>query len=148
MADALAPLAPLAALQTHPWAFPALEAVHIVGIAVLLGNLVLFEVRLFGLGAAIPVRALAGLALPLAIAGFLLAAASGLLMFASQPSDLLPNPAFRLKMLLLLVAGSNAVWFHARGSLGRDDAFGRVLGITSLLLWLGIVACGRAIAYV
>jgi hypothetical protein len=140
--------APLAALQTHPWAFPALETIHIAGIAVLLGNLVLFEVRLFGLGSAIALRPLARLALPLAIAGFLAAAVTGLLMFATQPSDLLPNPAFRLKMLLLLVAGCNAVWFHARGSLDRADLLGRVLGATSLVLWLAVLACGRAIAYV
>ncbi|NLD69384.1 MAG: hypothetical protein GX644_11300 [Limnobacter sp.] len=141
-------MSPFAALQTHPWAFPALEAVHIAGIAVLLGNLVLFEVRFLGLGSAIALRPLARLALPLAVAGFVLAAASGLLMFASQAGDLLTNPAFRLKMLLLFVAGANAVWFHARGSLERGDLPGRVLGTSSLLLWLAVLACGRAIAYV
>src|SRR5690606_2341487 len=67
------PMSPFAALQTHPWAFPALEAVHIAGIAVLLGNLVLFEVRFLGLGSAIALRPLARLALPLAVAGFVLA---------------------------------------------------------------------------
>ena len=143
-----AALAPLAALQTHPWAFPALEAIHIAGIAVLVGNLVLFEARLLGLGSTIAIRPLARLALPLAVAGFVLAAASGLLMFATQPADLLPNPAFRLKMLLILVAGANAVWFHARGSLDRADVPGRLLAGGSLLLWLAVLACGRAIAYV
>jgi len=147
--------APLAALQTHPWAFPALEAIHIAGIAVMLGNLVLFELRLFGLGAALPIRALARLALPLAVAGFVAIVASGLLMFASQAGELLTNPAFRLKMLLLVVAGCNAVWFHARGTLARaespesaPDPLGRLLGALSLALWLGVLACGRAIAYV
>ena len=141
-------MSPFAALQTHPWAFPALEAVHIAGIALLLGNLVLFEVRFLGLGSAIALRPLARLALPLAVTGFALAAASGLLMFASQAGELLTNPAFRLKMLLLFVAGANAVWFHARGSLERMDLPGRVLGTSSLLLWLAVLACGRAIAYV
>jgi hypothetical protein len=141
-------IAPLAALQTHPWAFPALETAHIVGISILVGNLVLFEARLFGLGSTLALRPLARLALPLAVLGFGLAAFTGMLMFATQPSELLPNPAFRLKMLLLLLAGSNAVWFHARGSLERVDLLGRVLGGSSLLLWLGVLACGRAIAYV
>jgi hypothetical protein len=141
-------IAPLAALQTHPWAFPALETAHILGVAMLLGNLVLFDARLFGLGTALALRPLARLALPLAVVGFGLAAFTGLLMFATQPAELLPNPAFRLKMLLLLAAGCNAVWFHARGSLERDDLLGRLLGGGSLLLWLGVLACGRAIAYV
>lgn len=39
-----------AALKTHAWAYPALEVVHIVGIALLLGNLVLLELRVFGRG--------------------------------------------------------------------------------------------------
>ena len=43
------------ALQSHSWAYPALEAVHIVGIALLLGNLVALELRVFGRGAALPV---------------------------------------------------------------------------------------------
>ena len=151
----IAPLAPPAALQTHPWAFPALEAIHIAGIAVMLGNLVLFELRLFGAGAALPIRALARLALPLVVAGFVAVVASGLLMFASQAGELLTNPAFRLKMLLLLAAGGNALWFHARGTLSRaaapgraPDPIGRLLGALSLALWLGVLACGRAIAYV
>lgn len=142
------PIAALAALQTHPWAFPALEAIHIAGVAMLVGNLILFEARLFGLGSGIAIRPLARLALRIAATGFALAAVSGLLMFATQPEELLPNPAFRLKMLLLLVAGVNAVWFHARGSLARADAAGRILGAVSLLLWLAILACGRAIAYI
>jgi len=141
------PIASLAALQTHPWAFPALEAIHIAGVAMLVGNLVLFEARLFGLGSGIAIRPLARLALPLAATGFALAAISGLLMFATQPEELLPNPAFRLKMLLLLAAGVNAVWFHARGSLSRADTVGRILGAVSLALWLAVLASGRAIAY-
>ncbi|MBX9959824.1 MAG: hypothetical protein K2Y15_06765, partial [Burkholderiaceae bacterium] len=66
-----------AALQTSPWAYPVLEVVHLFGIALLLGNLVVLELRVFGLGAALPVPALARLSLSLALAGFGLAAASG-----------------------------------------------------------------------
>lgn len=143
----------LAGLQVHPWAYPALEIVHLVGVALLLGNLLVFELRLAGLGAPIPIGPLARLALPAAIAGFSLAVPSGLLMFATQPLDLLANPAFRLKMLLILLAGLNAVGFHLRDSIGRAaggeaDPAGRLLGLISLLLWIGVLACGRAIAYV
>ena len=136
-----------AGLQSHPWAYPVLEIVHIFGIALLLGNLVLLEVRVFGGGAALPVEALARLALAVALAGFGLAAASGLLMFASQPADLLANRAFTLKMLLILVAGCNAAWFHGRGSLARSDGFARLQLIVSTLVWLAVLTCGRWIAY-
>lgn len=135
------------ALQTHVWAFPALEVVHISGIALLLGNLVLLELRVFGLGAGLPVKELARLSLGVAVAGFALAAFSGLLMFASQPAELLSNRAFTLKMLLLFTAGCNAAWFHGRGSLDKLDAWARVQMILSTLIWLAVVACGRWIAY-
>ena len=135
------------ALKTHAWAYPALEIVHIAGIALLLGNLVLLELRVFGRGAGLPVRELARLSLSVAAAGFCLAAASGLLMFASQPEELLSNRAFTLKMLLLFAAGCNAAWFHGRGSLARLDGLARAQMLLSTLVWLAIVACGRWIAY-
>ena len=139
---------PLAALQTSPWAYPALEAAHIAGIAALFGSLLLFELRVLGLGRGIDAGALARLALPLSLAGFALAALTGLTMFATQPQELLPNPAFRLKMLLLMLAGANAAWFHARGSLLRADAIARLQAVASTALWLAVIACGRGIAYV
>jgi len=137
----------LAALRASAWAYPALEVVHILGIALLLGNLVLLELRVFGRGAALPVAELARLSLGLALAGFGLAAASGLLMFATQAAELLANRAFTLKMVLLLAAGCNAGWFHGRGSLARLDAVAKAQMLASTALWLAIVTCGRWIAY-
>lgn len=136
-----------AGLQSHPWAYPVLEIVHIVGIALLLGNLVLFELRVFGRGAALALQPLARLALGTAATGFGVAAASGLLMFASQPAELLANRAFTLKMLLLFAAGCNAAWFHGRGSLARCDALAKLLLLVSTVLWLAVLSCGRWIAY-
>jgi hypothetical protein len=136
-----------AALKSHVWAYPALEVVHIAAIGLLLGNLVLLELRVFGMGAALPVKPLARLSLGLAATGFCLAATSGLLMFASQPEELLANRIFTLKMLLLLVAGCNAGLFHARDSLTKMDIPARVYMVISTALWLSVMACGRWIAY-
>lgn len=134
-------------LQTHPWAYPVLEIVHIVGIGLLLGNLVLLELRVFGRGAALPVPELARLSLGVAGVGFSLAAATGLLMFATQPAELLANRAFTLKMLLLLGAGCNAAVFHVRGSLLKLDGTARLQMLLSTIIWLAVIACGRWIAY-
>jgi hypothetical protein len=134
-------------IASHTVAYPALEVVHIVGIAMLLGNLVLFELRVWGLGVALPIAPLARLALTLSLGGFALAAASGSLMFASQPLELLSNRAFTLKMGLLMLAGTNAALFHARGGLAKLDAFAKVQTALSLGLWLGVIICGRWIAY-
>lgn len=135
-------------LASHPWAYPALEAVHVVGIALLFGGLMVFELRLLGLARALALPALARLVLPLALLGFGLCALTGLAMFATQPSELLANPAFRLKLALLMAGGANAVWFHARGGIALTDAVARVQGLTSLGIWLAVIICGRWIAYV
>lgn len=135
------------ALKAHVWAYPALEGAHIVGIALLLGNLVALEVRVFGRAAVLPIEALARLSLGIALTGFAVAAISGLLMFSTQPSELLANRAFLVKMGLLAAAGCNAAWFHARTSLKKLDLVARVQMLLSTAIWLGVVFCGRWIAY-
>lgn len=147
-ANALITTGFLTSIRTHLWAYPALEAVHLLGIALLLGNLVLLEMRVWGLGVQLPIRALARLALSIALTGFALAAGSGLLMFASQAAELLTNRAFTLKMLLLITAGCNAAWFHGRDSLGKLDTVAKAQTLVSGLIWLAVIACGRSIAYI
>ncbi len=134
-------------IVTHPWAYPALEVVHILGIALLLGNLVLFELRVWGFGPELPVRALARLALRLSLLGFAILGTSGLLMFAGQTEELLASRAFLVKMGLVLLAGLNALWFHARGSLELLDRGARIQTAVSTGLWLAVMICGRWIAY-
>ncbi len=134
-------------VQGHPFAYPLLGVVHIVGIALLLGSLVVFELRLWGAGRALALDPLARLALPVTLAGFVLAAGSGLLMFASQAGELLGNRAFVVKMLLLMLSGGNAAMFHARGGIARADRVARAQTALSLGLWIGVIICGRWIAY-
>ncbi|MEO5883110.1 MAG: hypothetical protein ABIQ06_11900 [Caldimonas sp.] len=130
-----------------PFVYPALEATHIVGIALLIGSLVVFEFRVWGLGRALDLGALARLALPIAVGGFALALSSGAIMFFSQVDELLGNKAFLVKMGLLAVAGLNAIGFHLRGGLAADDALARAQTALSLGLWVAVVVCGRWIAY-
>lgn len=135
-------------LRGSLWAYPALEVAHIAAIGMLFGALVVLELRIFGFGADIAVRTLARLALPVALTGFGAAALSGLMMFAADPADLLLNPAFRFKLLLLVLAGLNAVSFHVRSGLDRMDLPARTQAAFSLLVWVGVIVCGRAIAYI
>lgn len=138
----------MSAIQSSAWAYPLLEVLHLLGVALLLGNLVLLEMRVFGFGATLPIAPLAKLALGLSVTGFALAGLSGLLMFVGQAGELLANRAFTLKMLLLCLAGCNAAWFHARDSLLLLDATARLQMLLSSLLWLGVLASGRWIAYI
>jgi len=134
-------------IGSHPWLYPGLSVVHVVGVALLLGNLVLIELRIWGLGAALPVQPLARIALTLSLAGFGLAAGSGFLMFASQADDLIANRIFVVKIGLVATAGLNAAAFHVRGGLVRRDALARGQTLLSLGLWLAVIICGRWIAY-
>lgn len=138
----------LASLASHPWAYPMLEVAHLLGVALLLGNLVLLELRVFGLGAALPAEALARLSLTLAGAGFVLAAVSGLTMFGTMPQELLANRVFTAKMLLIMLAAGNAAWFHGRGSLQKLDTPARLIMGVSTVIWLLVLTCGRWMGYV
>lgn len=135
-------------IVNSPFAYPALESLHIVGIALLLGSLVVFELRVWGAAPDIPARSLARLALGVTLAGFGLAAISGGLMFAGQPGELLDNRAFLVKLALLVVAGLNAIAFHWRGGLATHDGIARAQTVLSLGVWLAVIICGRWIAYV
>ena len=134
-------------LASHPWAYPALEVVHITGIALLLGSLVLLDLRVWGLAPELPLRPLARLSLKVTLAGFGLLVCSGLLMFAAQPAELVANRAFLLKLGLVHLAGLNAAWFHGRDSLGRCDGLARAQTVLSTGLWIAAIICGRWIAY-
>lgn len=135
-------------IVTHPVAYPALEVVHIFGIALLVGNLVLLETRVWGLNAGLQIETLARATLALAVGGFGLALASGLLMFASNPWELIANRSFVVKMGLLALAGCNAALFHARGGVRMPDRIARAQTALSLALWIAVIIAGRWIAYI
>jgi hypothetical protein len=135
-------------IASHPIAYPALEVLHITGIALLLGSLVVLELRVWGCAPELPVQALARLALAITLCGFALVLCSGLLMFAARPAELLTNRAFLIKMGLLGMAAFNAAMFHSRQGLLKRDAFSRFQTVLSLGLWLAAIICGRWIAYV
>jgi hypothetical protein len=135
------------AIRRSVWAYPLLETVHIASIGALVGSVLLLELRVFGLGREIGVVPLARLVLRTALAGFACAVASGSLLFISSATEVAANPAFQAKLVLILIAGLNAVVFHARGGLRGRDALARLQAAASLLLWLSVLAAGRLIAY-
>ncbi len=135
------------AIRRSVWAYPLLETVHIASIGALFGSVLLLELRVFGLGREIGVVPLARLVLRTALAGFACAVASGSLLLVSAATEVAANPAFRAKLVLILIAGLNAVVFHARGGLRGRDALARLQAAASLLLWLSVLAAGRLIAY-
>jgi len=162
MIDPGSPLAaierlPLAVAMRHElWLYPAVEIVHILGFVMLVGSILVLDLRLLGLSNGIPVRALARHVLPWTFGALLLIVPSGLLMFIAHAGDLVGNTAFVVKMSLLFCAGINAAVFHTgvfRTAATWDSGTAvpvpaKFHAVISLMIWIGVLACGRLLAYV
>ena len=139
--------APIVWLRESAFAYPTLETVHIIGIALLFGSLCMVDLAILGRMPGIDVRLLARRVLPWTLLGFLIAALSGLTMFAASVGDLIANPAFVLKMGLVFASGTNAGMLHARGPIDSASRLTRWQAVLSILIWVAAIACGRWIAY-
>ncbi len=145
------------AIRDSVWLFPVIETLHIFGIVSLVGATSILDLRLMGLTFRDEsFSKLARRFLPWTWFGFLTQLVTGLLLFSSEAVKMYGNWAFQLKMVLILVAGMNAVVFHSLAYKSVDTWDGdpvapvsaRLAGTLSILLWFGIVAAGRWIAYV
>ncbi len=144
------------ALRESDNAFPIVETIHVLGITLLAGTVAVVDLRLLGL---ILKRdrasTVAGQVLPLTWVGFAVMFISGVLLLISEAEKMYGNTAFRVKMLLLAIAGVNPLIFHttiyksvgAWDDLPRTPWRARAAAIVSLTLWSGIIVAGRAIAY-
>jgi hypothetical protein len=144
------------ALRESDLVFPIVETVHVLAIALLAGTVAIVDLRLLGLVLKRqPVSQVAGQALPLTWTGFVVMFLSGALLFMAEAAKSYANPAFRVKMLLLLIAGLNPLVFHSTiyRSVAAWDVSpitprrARLAAVLSLTLWSGIIIAGRAIAY-
>ena len=153
LAEWIAATAPAQAMRTGTWLYPAVETVHIVGFVLLVGAVAMFDLRVLGFGRALPPRELARHLLPWSAGSMLLVVPTGLLLFVADPLALLANRVFLLKLGLMVLAGLNALAFHAgpyrRAEAWPDRAPPRAMlhALLSLALWFGVIACGRLLAY-
>lgn len=145
-----------AAIRQSVWLYPALEIVHIVGIVLLVGPALMFDIRLLGLSPSIGVGSLSRHLLPWAKRSLcLLIIPSGALLFSTNAVTLAADPVFWLKLSLLVVAVVNTIIFH-RWVFTRNVSWNvnapipftaKANAILSIVLWLMIIACGRLLAY-
>jgi hypothetical protein len=149
MLEALEQAAPVAALRESTFAFPLVNALHIIGIALLFGAIVPLDLRLLGwrreAGSA---EALTRLLQPVAIAGLLIAIPSGLLMFATDARGYAASPLFQAKLVFIALAVANALWLRSaarRGPLAQPRA--ALAAAASIMLWIGVILLGRMIGY-
>jgi hypothetical protein len=141
-------------MRDSTWDFAIVEIVHLLALAVFGGAVFLVDLRLLGLGFRTqPISKVARELLPLTGGGVVAMLISGFLLLANGPVRYYYNPAFRIKMLLFIMA----VLFHftlqialARRPLEkeRSSVWLRISAVLSLVLWLSIGVAGRAIGYV
>ena len=137
------------------WLWPTLEILHFIGLSLLLGSLLVVDLRLIGLFRSIAIAATHKL-LPLAIVGFGINLITGVLFVVGDPVRYAANIGFRAKMILVLIAGANALWFYLKVSPVmhtwapdiRPPAIARIIAILSLATWSAVLLLGRLIPYI
>jgi hypothetical protein len=148
---------PLAvAMRQELWLYPAVEILHILGFVTLVGSIAMLDLRLLGLSRALPVRHLARHLLPWTWGALLVIVPTGSLMFMAHATEFIDNRAFVLKLTLIFAAGLNAAAFQLgpfRSVAQWDEAVAtpyraRLHAALSLVIWAGVIACGRLLAYV
>ncbi len=137
------------------WVVPTVQTIHILGIALVASSALMIDLRLIGVfWANRPVEAVKARFLPLIWWPLLLLLATGIIMITAEPARSLKNPAFQLKMLLLIAALTVTLLFQFLHR--RNAAFGEAAGpraaavalaLVSILLWSSIIFAGRWIAY-
>lgn len=139
------------------WLFPTIETLHVLALTLVIGSIAMLDLRLLGVGNRD--RGVAQLAedtLPWTWSAFVVAAISGVLMFVSAATTYYNNVPFRIKLVLLALAGANMAVFHFTAYRAVHDwnhalptpQPARVAASLSLLFWVGVVVAGRWIGFV
>ena len=143
-------------IRNSLFVFPLLESAHVIGLALVLGTIVVIDLRL--LGVASRERSFTRMAsdiLKWTWAAFLLTAATGVLMFMTNAVVYSNNTAFRVKVVLLVLAGLNTLAFEltAARTVQRWDRapsappIAKAVATLSLVLWIAVIFAGRIIGF-
>ncbi len=136
--------------------FPLIESVHVLTICLVVGSILVVDLRLLGLASTTrSVTSITRGVLPLTWGAFVVAVGSGGLMFISNATKYLDNGFFIAKLVLIGVAGLNMLVFHFLSARNlprwekdaRPPLAARLAGALSIALWIAVVACGRWIGF-
>ena len=137
------------------WSWPIMETLHFTGMCLLFGPIIIMDLRLLGFDRlAIPQAAVHKL-VPLTLAGFSINLITGIIFLFGNPYRYAMNISFAIKAVLILLAGANAIYFWKKAmpilhNVGpHEDVPGsiKIVGLSSLLLWTGVLMTGRLIPY-
>jgi hypothetical protein len=141
-------------MRNSRWAWPVFESLHFLGMSLLAGTIVLFDLRLLGFARAVPILAMHRL-IPFGIAGFAINMTTGIFFICGFPDQYLFNAAFRWKVVFILIAGFNVLFFYTRVFRRLEERSedrpaplaGRLVGGVSLAAWVGVMSAGRLITF-
>ena len=142
-------------IQETYWLWPVLEIIHFIGLALLLGGLIVVDLRMAGHLRVVRPGAAHQL-LPFVVAGFVLNLVTGVMFFVGDPGRYSINIGFQIKMALVALAGLNAMFYHWKvgpimaGWAEQADSpiLAKCVAYTSLAAWTGVLLTGRLIPYV
>ncbi len=148
--EAIEQVGAIRALKISFFAYPIVNALHIMSIGALWTSVLLMDLRILGAFANIEQTEFVGLLRRVALTTFCGAVLTGPLLFAVRASEYATMPVFLTKMALIVLAGLNFVlfqWLTARGKKGAGGFLG-LLAATSIALWTGVIFAGRFIGFV
>jgi uncharacterized membrane protein len=140
-------------VNLNPVVWPTLETLHFLGLGVLFGVVLIVNMRMLGMLKKVPFSALHAL-LPVGVAAFALNLFTGMLFFVATPGQYTQNVAFYGKVVLMLAAAANILYltvFDEVWTLGpEDDAplTAKLIAGSGILLWLGVIFCGRMLPFI
>lgn len=135
-----------------PWAWPSLETLHFIGLSLLIGVILLIDLRMLGVMKDVAFPALHRL-LPWAILGFGMNLVTGMLFFIASPDQYASNTAFAWKLILMMLAGINALYFTLFDEAwilkpGDDAPFtAKAVAVSAIVLWVGVLYCGSMLPF-
>ncbi len=140
-------------MRGSDWAYPVVNLLHLLGLVLLVGAMLLLDLRLLGARRLFPLAEVSATLTPFAVAGLLVLLPTGVLLFSADASPLLANPIMQVKLLLILLGIVNALLFRRlwRHRLADWDwqppTAGRLQAVASLACWVAVASLGRLIAY-
>ena len=143
------------AIRTIPWLYPTFETGHYIGLSLLVGGIMLIDLRVLGVARQLPLKSMIGL-LPFVWVGFIINALTGAALFIYGATGFGVNHAFWLKMTFMVLAGLNAHAFDLSVRRSKVDWIAadlpplhvKTFATLSFVLWLCVVTTGRWMAYI
>jgi uncharacterized membrane protein len=139
-------------VRDTPWTWIAAETLHFVGLSLLVGVILLIDLRMLGFMPQVPFKALDRL-LPWAMLGFALNVFTGMLFFAAAFGQYTNNPAFFWKLIFVLLAGFNTLYFTFDDTWamapGREaPPLSKAAAVGAMFFWVGVMYWGSMLPFI